>query len=475
MVQMSDPFFASFADGSGFARSRRSPLRDLRAIARNPLSALPSETFDQRLTVSRLFGRTRIHLTDPALIHEAFVTNADALAKTELNQRVLGPALGRGLLTADGAHWRFQRRALSPAFGHGRLLALLPAMIGVAEATRDRWLATARTGGQVDLGLEMMRTTFAIIVDTMLSGPGEIDAGRVERAIADYLAPTPWLFALGIAGAPDWVPFPGRRRFAQASRTLRETVAAMVAERRLRQGGSEDLVAMLLAARDPDTGHGMGDAEIVDNILTFVAAGHETTANALTWTLLLLAEAPDEGDRVLRELADVVGDGPVLAGHVERLRYTRQIVSEALRLYPPAPMIARTVTRAFALGGLPVPAGITLIVPIYALHRNNRICSDPAAFKPARFSAGGTVARHRYAFMPFGLGPRVCIGSGFAMLEAVAILAVLLKAVKVAAGRGIPDATMRVTLRPSQPVRVSLSARTGGATQARDRWNLTSA
>jgi cytochrome P450 len=432
----------------GITVSRRSPLSVLPALVRDPLQALPPEVYRDPLVYSRVANRQRIFLLDPALIQEALVRNADALSKGEDVRRALGPALGQGLLTADGAHWRWQRQSVAPAFRHEKLVGLLPAMISAAERTRDRWIAMG-SGATVRIGHEMMRTTFDIIVETMMSGPGGIDVVRVERGITDYLKPTGWIFALSILNAPDWVPYPGRGRARAATAYLRSAITGMIAERR--RGGEvrEDLVALLLGAADPETGRTMTDEEIADNLLTFITAGHETTALGLAWTLLLLAHHPEHEARVLSEIDAVTGGGPVRPEHVPGLTYTRQVFSEAMRLYPPAPIITRTATRAFPLGGFMVPEGAVIVVPIHAVHHHAAIWDQPERFDPERFAPEQAKGRHRYAYMPFGAGPRICIGSAFAQMEALAILAVLLKAVRLQPKSGsMPAPIMKVTLRP---------------------------
>ncbi|WP_425265653.1 cytochrome P450 [Terrihabitans rhizophilus] len=431
-------------------------LNVLGAIIRNPLKALPPEIFSEPIVFSRLAGKTRIHIADPALIHEALVKNADALEKGVEVRRALGPALGQGLLTSDGPHWRWQRQSVAGAFRHEMLLALQPAMIAVAERTRDRWL---RDGARrIDIGHEMMRTTFDIIVDTMMSGGGAIDVERAERAITDYLKPSGWMFALAILGAPSWMPHPGRRGAARAVHYLRSSLAAMIAERRQQDDPRQDLVAMLLHARDPETGRTMIDDEIVDNLMTFITAGHETTALGLAWTFHLLARHPDVEAEALREIASVTGGGPLRAEHVADLVYTRQVFSEAMRLYPPAPIITRTALRDFRIGEHTVPEGAVLYVPIYAVHRHSKLWTDPEMFDPRRFAPDAVKARHRYAYMPFGGGPRVCIGNAFAVMEAVTVLAVLLPAFRLRNGSSTsPQPMMKVTLRPQQSIMMDLS------------------
>jgi cytochrome P450 len=443
----------------GIAVSRASPLSVLVAIVRNPLEALPPEIFNEPLVFSRVAGSQRIMITDPALIHEALVRNAESLIKGEDVRRTLGPALGEGLLTADGAHWRWQRQSVAPAFRHEKLLGLLPAMIAAAEHTRDRWLAPGAKP-VVDIGREMMRTTFDIIVETMMSGSGGIDVARVAQAVTDYLHPSGWVFALNLLKAPEWLPYPGRRKASAAAAYLRSAITAMIAERRRTNEEREDLVGLLLAASDPETGRTMTDAEIADNLLTFITAGHETTALGLAWTFHLLAQNPAHEERVLAEIDEVTGDGTVRPEHIGRLAYTRQVFSEAMRLYPPAPIITRTAAQAFRLGGFTVPKDTIIVVPIYAVHHHEKLWDDPERFDPERFSRERAKGRHRYAYMPFGAGPRICIGSAFATLEAVAILAVLLQAARLRHGSGkAPQPIMKVTLRPKRELRMRVERR----------------
>ena len=423
-------------------------------IIRGSIEALPAACYEERLVLTRVAGRLRVYVSDPLLVHEVLVRNADALAKSEATKRVLGAALGEGLLTGDGATWRWQRQALAPVFQHDRLALLLPAMIVAAERTRDAWLAKP-TGSIVDVSREMMRTTFAIILDTMLSGPDGIDAAKIEHSVDDFLGATSWMVALAILRAPPWVPFPGRARAAVATRIVRASVEARIAARRNAGGGSNDLIDMLLAARDPETGHAMADKNIADNILTFIAAGHETTAVAMTWTFALLADQPACVRRLLEEIEEVTGGGPMLPEHVTKLVYAKQVVSEAMRLYPPVPIIVRTLTRAFELGGVRLPTGSLIVVPIHALHRHRALWSQPTVFDPDNFAPEAVRARHRFAFMPFGAGSRVCIGNTFANLEAVAILAVLLRALRLERIEdGLPEVRMGLTLRPKQPLRM---------------------
>lgn len=395
---------------------------------------------------------------DPDLVRTVLVDEADRFAKSDAMLRALGPALGEGLLTADGERWRWQRRAAAPIFRHERILGFLPAMLAAAERRKAVWLA--RDGETIDVAHEMMHTTFDIIVETMLSGRSGIDSDRVERGITDYLESTSWTVALGLMRAPRWMPYPGRRRAERARDYLREEVLRIVAGRRAEADGRPDLIGLLLEAKDAETGRAMSDQDLADNLLTFITAGHETTALALTWTFYLLDLHPEIGDRVLAEIEAVTGGDALTPEHVLELAYTRQVLQEAMRLYPPAPIIVRDAIAGFTLAGERVAAGSSVYIPVYAIHRHATLWDEPDRFDPDRFEPEAVKARHRYAYLPFGAGPRICIGLSFALLEAAAVLATLLPAARLAGRPGPPPSLkLRITLRPGEGLRMNVSAR----------------
>lgn len=443
---------------TAFPLTPRSMPHVLLSLIRNPLDALPPEIFHEPIIFTRMGGKMRVYLADPELIYQTLVRNSDALGKGEDVRRLLGPALGDGILTSDGAHWKWQRQSVAGAFRHEKLLELQPAMIAAAERRRDLW--QSHQNDTLDLCQEMMRTTFDIIVETMMSGGDGIDVDKVERNITNYLKPTGWKFALGLVGAPSWMPHPGKEKAKAAVLFLRATLAKVIAERRRSGIERSDLVSMLLGASDPETGRTMNDEEIIDNLMTFITAGHETTALGLAWTLHLLARHPTYQAKLFDEIAGVTGGNPLRADHVGKLTYARQVFSEAMRLYPPAPIISRAAVRDFTLAGYTIPAGTIIYVPIYAVHRHASIWEEPLLFDPERFEPETTRNRHRFAFMPFGAGPRVCIGNGFAMMEAVAILAVLLQKFRVTgSNEPSPKPIMKVTLRPMHPLPIHLVER----------------
>ena len=431
----------------------------VRALIRNPIEAWPEQVYREPIVRRRVLAREIVYVMDPGMIHDVLVEEADQVVKAAPMLRALGPALGTGLLTADGEEWRRQRRASAPTFRHDRIVSFLPAMLKAATAARDRLVA--HTGRTVDIGHEMMRTTFEIIVETMLSGRAGIDVGGIERAMTDYLEATSWTFTLALMRAPPWLPYPGRRRAARGRDHMRGEVARVVAERRREGLRSADLVSLLLDATDPDTGQGMSDREMTDNLLTFIAAGHETTAVALTWAFYLLDLHPEITDRVLAEIADVTGGREVEPDHVQALAYTRQVVQEAMRLYPPAALLLRDARAPLRVGEHDLEPGVAIMIPLYAVHRHASLWDDPDRFDPDRFAPDAIKARHRLAYLPFGAGPRTCIGASFALLEAVAIMAVILPAVRLARPSGAPQPTLRlrVTLRPGNGMPMTVSRR----------------
>ncbi len=435
------------------------PLGFVRMIAtaiRNPIEIWPRCVYEEPFVRLRRGPREFVFVTDPDLIREMLVDESDAFVKSDGLIRSLEPALGRALLTADGPHWRWQRRASAPIFRHERIIGFLPIMVAAAERCRDAWLAR---GGEVDVARDMMHTTFEIIAATMLSGGSALDVDRVERDITTYIDNTGWPVALSILSAPRWMPYPGRARSMRSRDYLRTEVTRLVAERRDGER-REDLVSLLIEARDPETGRAMTDKEVADNLITFISAGHETTALALTFSFYLLSLHPGIEAKVVAEIREVVGDAPLEAGHVEALAYTRQVVQEAMRLYPPASILVRDAARDVAIGGHTFAAGTSFNVPIYALHRHKRIWRDPDALDPQRFSPDAVKDRHRYAHMPFGAGPRICIGMSFAMMEAVAILAVLLRDVRLTLRPGhVPRLVMKVTLRPQNGMPMQVEPR----------------
>ena len=337
---------------------------------------------------------------------------------------------------------------MAAVFRHDALLSFVPTFATMAERQIERWRGAPR-GLPVDAAGAMTRTTFDIIVETMLGGSASLDADRYSRALTDSFNAIPWHILYALFSLPQWLPFPRQRRALQATDFLRGDVGRIVAARRAQPSSPPDLVDLLLKARDPETGRDMADADVVNNLITFITAGHETTAVALTWTLWLLAKDLAAQQRVHDEIVAIAGAAPIAATHVEQLFYCRQVFQEAMRLFPPAPSIGRAPKAAMRLGGEALTPRTEVYIPIFALHRNLRLWDNPNAFDPDRFAPEQANGRSRYAFMPFGGGPRVCIGASFAMIEATVILATLVRAFRFRPVAGHkPKPVAKLTLRP---------------------------
>ena len=440
------------------APDRRLPLFQLlRTVVDNPLRAWPRSIDRERLVRSRVLGRDTVYVMAPDLIRQVMMDEVENFEKGEIPRRTLGPALGDAILTADGARWRWQRRAVAPLFRHERIRNYLPTMIDAAQRTRDRWRAYP-PGTEIDIAHEMMRTTFDIILGTILPGRSSVDADLMEKSITDYLEASSWIIALTMARAPTWVPFPGFYKAQRARRHMHQILDTLIGEAKRRPGSGNDLLSLLTNATDAETGQSMTDLDVRHNLLTFIAAGHETTAVALTWTCYLLSIHPEIEQCVRTEIATVTGGGPLSAEHIEALTYTKQVILESMRLYPPVALIVRAATRDVKLDNQAIRAGTNVYIPVYAVHRHEGYWQNPDAFDPSRFEPEAAKARDRYLYIPFGAGPRVCIGASFAQVEAAAVLATLLSAFKLRLRPGyVPEPKLRVTLRPAggMPMRVA--------------------
>ena len=445
-------------------RTSMSLPRFLVTFVRNPLRVLPEAVYHEPIVQ---FRSTVTWVTDPDLIKRVLLDGRESFAKTPLEKRVLGPLLGNGILTSDGSDWRWQRQTVAPLFRHGDLLRYVPAMVAAAEAAIADW-GVSSPGATHRIDEDMARATFRVISDTMLPG-GDAHVGRlIERANMDYLQPISWPIAYGILRLPPWLPYPGRSGMRRAEKRMREAVADLVRARRAVPSRRDDLFARLLGAKDPETGRPMSDEQLVDNLLTFLLAGHETTAKALTWALYLVARAPAWEARMVEEIGQVAGNGPITAEHINRLVIVTQVLKEAMRLYPPAPVLTRIATEDMELGGTRLEAGSLIVMPIYAIHRHRRLWQDPDRFDPQRFAPEREQHYSRYQFMPFGAGPRICVGASFALIEAVAMLATFVRAAHFAVPAGHnPVPISRVTLRPRGGMPLQVWLRDGPAPLAR--------
>lgn len=435
------PLSPGYPPRVALARKPLGILGSAMTARRNVLELIPELAVRQPM-VSGTLGIRWHMVMDPEALKRVLKDRVEDYPKSTVTRMILEPAIGDSLFVAEGAQWRWQRLAAAPAFAARHVEALAPVMTAAAETSAARIAAAPQP---FDAFEEMVAATFEVISDVTFSGDEGFDRDAVHHAIDRYIASTARVSVLDVLGAPPWVPRPGRLVSGGALRRTKAIADRAIADR-ARRGPRlpPDLLDLLRAGVDPETGRSMNPAELRDNLLTFIVAGHETTALTLAWALYLVAFDPAVQDRAA---AEVAGIDRITAADLPRLPYVQQIVQETLRLYPPAAFLSRTARRADTLGGREVRPGDTVMLPIYALHRHRLLWDDPDRFDPNRFAPG--VDRDRFAFLPFGGGPRICIGANFALQEAAIILGTLLARFRFDTVPGrVPYPRMILTLRP---------------------------
>jgi cytochrome P450 len=417
----------------------------LQMARHNVLSIIPAIATTQPM-VSGKTGKRWHMVMDPAAIRQILLDRLEDYPKSEVTKNLLKPAIGESLFIAEGAHWRWQRRAAAPVFSHRNVMNLSPIMTAAAERAVTR--ITDAGPRAVNLLDEMVTTTFDVIGDVTFSGDGSFDRDKVHGAIDDYIAEAGKISLFDILGLPDWLPRPGRLMSGKALKDMK-SIADQAIEARATRGAGEmpDLLDLLLDGVDPETKRKMSTSELRDNLLTFIVAGHETTALTLAWSMYLMGFDPDAQTRARTEARAVLQGRACTGADVEKLPFIRMIIDEALRLYPAAGIISRSAQKPDTLCDREIRAGDTVMIPIYALGRHQMLWEDPDAFRPDRFADRKAI--DRYAYLPFGDGPRICIGASFALQEAVIILATLLSRFRFTpvAGKD-PAPVMILTLRP---------------------------
>jgi len=398
--------------------------RLLKALWSNPLEAWTTQYFEQPVVVSKhAFGEVAV-LSDPAAIQYVLVRNAENYRKDSFQRRMLS-VLANGLLAVEGEQWRTQRRTLAPIFSPRIVLNFAPAMAAAVDALVARWRRHG-DGEVLDVAAEVTDLTLDVLVRTIFSDGLGRDATDVRHAMRIYFDRIGRIDPLDVLGVPNFVPRLGRLSVRPAERLFDEAVDEIIAVRRHRlavepNSVPRDILTLLLEAQDPETGRGISETEVRANIVTFMSAGHETTANALAWTLYLLSQS-DEWRQRLRAEADRELDGPV-EDLADRLIETRAVIEEALRLYPPLAAISREAIAPDVVGGQRIGAGAMVVIAPYVLHRHARLWQRPDEFDPRRFLPAQRKTIERYAYLPFGAGPRGCIGLVFALQEALLAVA----------------------------------------------------
>jgi len=426
-------------------------LSSLRAVRRNVLSVPPAISYTQPI-VTGTTGPARWHMVQgPEGLRRIFLDNVDNYPKSEVMIRMLRPAVGASLFTSEGAGWRWQRRAIAPVFSARNVDALAPLMTRTAERAAER---IAAGPDRVETVREMLSATFDVICEVALSGREHFDAEAYGEAITRYFLTVGRASLLDFLEVPPWVPRPGEVLGRGSVRTMHRMVNAAIAARRASgAGATHDLLDHMLAAEDPETGRRMGPNDLLHNMQFFIVAGHETTALALSWALFLLAHDPAAQARARAEARAALGSRPAAtAADLRAAPFVEQVLDEAMRLYPPVAFLARNVRAPDRLYDRDIRPNDTVFLNIYALHRHRDHWREPDAFDPGRFAPEAKAARDRYLHLPFGAGPRICVGANFAMLQAQIILTTLLARFRFVPAGPMPAPVMHMTLRPEPEV-----------------------
>lgn len=440
---------------------------------RDPIGMFHRVTREHGSVAMLRFGPLKyVVVNDPQSIRHVLLDNAKNYTKSR-NYRGIKLILGNGLLTSEGDFWRRQRKLAQPAFHRERMAAFVDAMTSATDKMFERWDAQGKGGAfETDIHEEMMAVTFHIVGLTLLSCDLLGDAASIGKALgtALYFAND---YAESIVNIPLWIPTKKNRSFLNARKILDEMVFRVIAERReARRTGRQlphtgknagDLLDMLMDAKDEDTGEQMSDEQLRDEVMTMVLAGHETTANALSFSLYLLSKHPDVTRRLATEVRTVLGDRTPRLEDLPKLALTKRVLEESMRLFPPAWAFERQAVERDEIKGFTIPKGAVVGVCPYVLHRDASFWENPEGFDPDRFLVDAK-ERAKYTYLPFGGGARVCIGNAFAMMEAQIILA---KIVQKWSAELLPLTKLEldpvITLRPRDGLQMRLAPRSPSA------------
>ena len=409
------------------APENMSMLARMNAIRESPIGMWGQQAYEEEIIQGRFLGRSSFILNAPDAIKHVLVDNYENYTRTPVSFRVLRPILGQGLLIAEGRAWKHQRRTLAPAFTPRAVTTLIPHMLAATDETVAK--LRAASNAPVDLREAMQRMTLEIAGRTMFSFGMEQHGATLRDFVMEYgehLARPHFLDLLLPLGWPS----PQDLKRARFRKRWTAFVGMLMAERRA-AGKSEgaparDLFDLMGEARDPETGQAFTDDQLGDQVATMILAGHETTATALFWALYLLALDPRTQEQVASEVQEVAASGAL---DLERLKFTRAVMDETMRLYPPAFLIARAADGPDMIAGRPIRKKDVILIALWILHRHEKLWRDPNAFIPQRFMTG--TPPDRFAYLPFGVGARVCIGAHFALVEATLALAKMIGAFRV--------------------------------------------
>ncbi len=443
-----DKFPAGPSEGLG--RWSLGPLND------NPLeyfSKLAREYGD--IAGMRVLNFRTIFINHPGTIEEVLVTNARKYSKGRV-LRANRHVFGEGLLTSEGEFWLRQRRLVQPAFHRARIASYSATMVEYTQRMLNGW----RSGEERDAHREMMRLTLQIVGKTLFDADVERDAQEVGKSL-ELLLEIGANFRRAIF-VPHWLPTPKNLRVKREVAQIENILYRIIEERRAAGGDAGDLLSMLLHAQDED-GSRMTDRQLRDEAITLFLAGHETTANTLSWAWWLLAQNPGVEAKLHRELDTALGGRAPSLESLPKLPYTANVINESLRLYPPAWGMARLAVEDHEIGGYPVRKGMGVAMAQWVVHRDPRWYDAPEEFRPERWEGDLLKRLPRFAYFPFGGGPRQCIGNTFALMEAVLVLATIAQKFRFRLVAGHPVVPLpSITLRPRHGVRVMLESRQRG-------------
>ncbi|HEV8359174.1 MAG TPA: cytochrome P450 [Candidatus Thermoplasmatota archaeon] len=413
----------------------------VQAFRRDPLGFLERCRPYGPVVALRIGHKPVYLLTQPEGIHDALVLNHQDFVK-DWRTRGLRVVMGDGLLVSEGDLWKRQRRMMQPAFHRERILQYGRSMVQHAQRTARGW----RDGLEVDAAQEMANLTLGIVCDTLFGSGPEAAEGEVAELLPFMSRQVAWR-TTALVTLPAWLPTPANARFRRDAVRLDTMIHRLIAERRGAGKPGMDLLSLLLQMRD-EAGEGMTDAQLRDEVMTLFLAGHETTANALSWLWVCLAQHPEVEEKLVAELRAVLRGDPPSPGDLPRLTYTDKVVRETLRLYPPAWLLGREVARTTTVAGHSFPEGATVWLSPWLTHRDPALFEEPLAFRPERWTDDALRKLPPFAYWPFGGGPRTCIGQPFAMMELVLVLAALLPAWRIVPRDAKVAPWPVVTLRP---------------------------
>jgi len=410
---------------------------------RNPIEGFGPLAYSQPIVSLKTMGVQMHVIADPEGMNQVLTKHAKNFTKSPIDARILGPATKEGLLSVHGPQWRRQRRAVAPMFAHRHMSDLAPLITETIRSFKDK----IDREPDVELNVAMADLTFDVLAKSLLGDPEGLDRDHLKVATRRVVTSAGTLRPDDMLPLPRGVPRPIGLRGRRALKLLKQAADDLLAIRVKEPG--DDLVGLLTSAFDPKTGEPLSPTEQRDNLIGFFIAGHETTALTLTWALYLVGMHDPTAQRIRQEVLDVVGAGDILYDHINELTFTRAVIDETMRLFPPAPIMNRECVQPCEVLGRQMKVGDILLLTPYVMHRTDRLWDNPNAFDPDRFLRNPELRGKSAPFMPFGAGPRICVGAAFAIMEAVMALGTLVRDYDVQIPSDCyPRPLMTVTLRP---------------------------